>query len=290
MTSIITHRGLDHGRSGYFSESSREAFTDQLERGYSLEFDVQPTKDSRWVVFHDSSLIRITGGKDNRNFSQIETKEILSLRVNGCGFIMLDGLCELVARRQKIGRSAVHVKSHCQTPEQLSSIFSVIANFGFSHFLCFDLTVQSAEYVKERYPGAVLAPSVSDAYDVERYSTAVGGTLMTVEEALAHRDLFDWVWLDEWDRVGRNGGEKVLLNKEIFKVLRGAHFSIAVVSPELHGSSPGKLAGEAHEDALLPERLHRRMLEILELQPDAICTDFPDVVKDLYKERHEKNS
>ena len=42
---VITHRGLNFSRPGYFLESSLEAFVDQLDNGFGLEFDVRLTKD-----------------------------------------------------------------------------------------------------------------------------------------------------------------------------------------------------------------------------------------------------
>lgn len=43
---IITHRGLEPDRPGFFSESSFEAFADQLARGFGgIEFDPNFTSD-----------------------------------------------------------------------------------------------------------------------------------------------------------------------------------------------------------------------------------------------------
>ena len=40
---IITHRGLDPSYQNYYLESSIEAFDNQLNRGFGLEFDLQIT-------------------------------------------------------------------------------------------------------------------------------------------------------------------------------------------------------------------------------------------------------
>ena len=51
------------------------------------------------------------------------------------------------------------------------------------------------------------------------------------------------------------------------------------MTPELHGTSPGLLGGESHKHAANTEVLFERMREILSLEPDAICTDYPEEVK-----------
>ena len=52
------HRGL-HG--GKIPENSLAAFRAATEAGYGIELDVQLSKDGEVVVFHDESLLRVTG-------------------------------------------------------------------------------------------------------------------------------------------------------------------------------------------------------------------------------------
>ena len=137
------------------------------------------------------------------------------------------------------------------------------------------------KYLKERNPKLHLASSVSHQYDIERYNGVVGGTLITIEEAIENKDLFDWVWLDEWDLTDKDGGVKSLYNKENFELLRKNNLKIALVTPELHATSPGLLGGESHQDAKDHQTLVKRLHEIITLKPDAICTDWPDLVTSL---------
>ena len=56
-------------------------------------------------------------------------------------------------------------------------------------------------------------------------------------------------------------------------------YKIALVTPELHGTSPGLYGGESHKDAKDKETLFKRIKEILSLKPDAVCTDYPEEVR-----------
>lgn len=57
-TKLLAHRG----GGGTATENTLEAFTRSGERSYyGLECDVQRTKDGQYVIFHDSSLKRMTG-------------------------------------------------------------------------------------------------------------------------------------------------------------------------------------------------------------------------------------
>ncbi len=54
----VAHRGLHDEQS---AENSLSAFEKAIQRGYVVELDVQQIADGTVVVFHDSSLSRITG-------------------------------------------------------------------------------------------------------------------------------------------------------------------------------------------------------------------------------------
>ncbi len=54
----VAHRGLHDNQS---AENSLSAFEKAIEKGYVIELDVQQISDGTVVVFHDSSLSRMTG-------------------------------------------------------------------------------------------------------------------------------------------------------------------------------------------------------------------------------------
>jgi hypothetical protein len=289
---IMTHRGLDPALNPYFMESSREAFVDQLERGFGLEFDIQFTKDGQMIVIHDPNLSRITLGKDNRSIIDVVSQEILSMDFSGCHLISVLDLFDLIAK-SRVQLSALHLKYIWQKSEYLNKLLIELEKIDTERLIIFDVTVKTAQYMKEINNKLHIAPSVSHPYDIERYNNAVGGTLMTIEEVIQNKNLFDWVWLDEWDRSLPYGSDsstrakhgtgqsKTLYNKENFNLLQKSGFRIALVTPELHATSPGLLGGETHEDARDHESLVKRIKEITALIPDAVCTDWPDLVRSM---------
>jgi glycerophosphoryl diester phosphodiesterase len=281
---VITHRGLDPEKPNYYMESSREAFADQISRGFGLEFDLQFTKDGKIVVLHDKDLSRITNGADTRKIGEVNFDELLDMDFNGYHITSFGALLQMIQSNPN-GKSlnAIHFKHGVQTKEQMDQILKEFEGANPEHFIFFDLKTKSAKYLKEKDGRLHLAASVAHPHDIERYNSAVGGTLLPLSEVIDNRDVFDWVWLDEWDLSDKDGGQKSLYSEETFKIARDAGLKIALVTPELHGTSPGLLGGEAHPDAGNREKLNKRLKEIFELRPDAMCTDYPDYVKNLKK-------
>lgn len=283
MISVLTHRGLDPSTPHYFTESSFEAFEDQLKRGFGLEFDVQFTKDERIILSHDQTLARISNGVDRRRIGELNLSELLSLTFNSC---RLASLSELLACISLYGSMrdqwfAVHVKHWWQSEHYLDLLVGELSAVDHLRFFIFDVTPASADYLKRRDSRLQIAASVAHPFDIHRYNASVGGTLVDMDTVLASKQVFDWAWLDEWDRVGENGKKKSLYTKEVFDALRHAGMRIGVVSPELHATSPSLLGGERHEDAQNMQALKQRWTEIIALQPDGICTDHPDKVRAL---------
>lgn len=279
---IITHRGLDPSKTNYFGESSVEAFTDQLKRGYGLEFDLRITKDKKVVVIHDANLKRVTGGVDHRDIRTVDSAEITTLDFGGSHITTFDRLLDLIEEYQSSDSvSAIQLKHDVQGKEDLDLILVYLEGRNSSKFYIFDTTLESARYIKERNPALRIAPSVSHPYDIERYNPIVGGTLLSVDEVIAHRDLFDGVWLDEWDLNDMEGGVKKFYTTETINLFKDAGFWVGLVTPELHGTSPGLVGGEAHQDGNSFERLSVRFKEIIEFEPSAVCTDYPDYIRNL---------
>jgi len=282
MIHVTTHRGLDPSIDNYFFESSKEAFEDQLTRGYGLEFDVRVTADGQFVITHDKTLERISGGADTRNVTEATMEEIKALELNGYHLTDLDTLCAMIAEHAGNSMSALHMKSESQIPEIIAAVIETFKKHDlFETCIVFDTTIETAKQLKAGDERFHIAPSVSHEYDIERYNDAVGGTLYSVEEVIDNKNVFDWVWLDEWDREDKDGGEKTLVNQETFSTLREHGFKIGLVTPELHASSPGLLGGEAHGDAADMTTLEARLQEIVRLNPDLMCTDYPDRVRSM---------
>lgn len=74
---LLAHRGLALPDSGVV-ENTLRAFSNALTAGAThIETDVQATKDGVAVLFHDKTLLRLTG--DQRRVSQVTFDEMLSL-------------------------------------------------------------------------------------------------------------------------------------------------------------------------------------------------------------------
>ncbi len=102
--------------------------------------------------------------------------------------------------------------------------------------------------------------------------------MYSIEDFLDNLSIFDWVWLDEWDRKDTNW-EKTLYNKEVFDIIKKENKLIWLVTPELHAKSPWLLWWEAHEDCKNVNTLKLRFKEIIDLNPDFICSDYLEFIK-----------
>lgn len=79
---LFAHRGL-HGDG--VPENSLGAFEAACSQGYGIELDVQLSKDGKVVVFHDDTLLRMTG--DARRVDDVDYSEMQTLSLNGKGYI-----------------------------------------------------------------------------------------------------------------------------------------------------------------------------------------------------------
>lgn len=280
---VITHRGLEATRPNTPSESSFEAFQNHLARNYNIEFDPNPTKDGI-IVMHDASLIRSTTGRDERNVADITTEEILKIPLANGRIPTFDEVMDLI-RKSDSTVNALHLKARFQTPETLEIIMNALAKHEdiFTKLLVFDVKPEITKVLKARFPTLRLAPSVAHPYDIQRYNDVVGNTLISVEEALMLKTegLIDGVWGDEWDTAGENGTTKLFYTPENFAKLHEAGLFVALVTPELHGTSPGLYGGESHADAKDVSTLMERIKQIKSAGADYFCTDYPEEVAKL---------
>ncbi len=74
----VAHRGLHDER---LPENSMAAFRAAAEKGFEIETDVRLSKDNRLVLFHDDSLLRMTGA--NLNVSDCTAEELFRLHLAG---------------------------------------------------------------------------------------------------------------------------------------------------------------------------------------------------------------
>ncbi len=275
---LITHRAIDvdigdsHG--WVLQESRWERFCEQIRAGWGLEFDVRPLGDGHFAISHDEGLARIVPGCD-RAVSGLTISEFRAIAAPGGRLCSLDEILGLIAKSEQ-SISALHLKSYCHEPRILDELLDLLApriDSLMGRLLIFDATPWVAAQILRKFPGLDVAASVSHPYDVLRYGALTGGTLLTPEQVLVNRHLYSWVWLDEWDTVAVDNGQKTFINFESVGMFRDAGFSVAAVSPELHAGSPALLGGEAHKDGMDGRSLSRRWCQWSELGIDALCTD-----------------
>lgn len=255
---ILTHRGLEYSNPNFYPESSYEAFQSHLSRGFGIEFDAFFTEEG--VFASHSPKLKIIGG------TIAALDEIFELAINS-----------------EAELNALHLKGKFQDAPYLDILVTHLKKRKdiISKLIIFDIKPETARYLKSKIPNLKLAPSVAHPFDIKRYNQCVYGTLISLEDALKYKKegLYDWVWLDEWDTADENGKEKLLYTKDTFEKLRKAGYKIALVTPELHGTSPGLLGSEFHKHSSDRKTLFKRIKEISSLKPDAICTDYPEEVK-----------
>lgn len=71
----IAHRGTHNNKD--IPENSLKAFEESIKKGYTIELDVQLSKDRKVMVYHDYNLKRITGlDEDLANVSYEELKKL----------------------------------------------------------------------------------------------------------------------------------------------------------------------------------------------------------------------
>lgn len=78
LTVPVAHRGL---WGNEIPENSIPAFMNAAKNGFAIETDLYSTLDGEIVCFHDQSLFRMTGNKNN--VYQLTLKEIQSLYLHG---------------------------------------------------------------------------------------------------------------------------------------------------------------------------------------------------------------
>lgn len=284
---IFTHRGLEPQKLDFYPESSFEAFQDQLKRGFGIEFDPNFARDGI-VVWHDATLERPTEGVDKRAFRDVMVVELSKIRFwnvshSAKGRIpTFDEVMELI-RNSNSRINALHFKGKFQTPEDTDMLIDHLQRYFdvLPKILVFDVKPGTAITLLDAFPNLQLAPSVAHKYDVQRFGSIIADTLIETDEAsqMVSDGVFGknpWVWMDEWDLADANGGTKKLYTKEVFDKMRASGAKIALVTPELHGTSPGLYGGESHPDSKDKETLFRRIKEIISLEPDGICTDYPE--------------
>ncbi len=76
----VAHRGL-HGQGQYAPENSLRAFANAIRRGFAIELDVHASLDGEAIVFHDDTLMRMTG--QDGLLAQFLTRDLVAMTLKG---------------------------------------------------------------------------------------------------------------------------------------------------------------------------------------------------------------
>lgn len=110
----FAHRGLHDGRAGR-PENSLAAFAAAVADGYGIELDVQAAADGQAMVFHDWSLVRMTGADGGIRDHDASVLSGLRLQQSRQMIPTLAQVLELIAGRSPV---IVEIKS---APDQLGA-------------------------------------------------------------------------------------------------------------------------------------------------------------------------
>lgn len=284
--SIVTHRAIniiDNKKNEAFAlESNRSAFLNQLQDGFGLEFDIQPLKNDSFVVTHNNNLKKLTNNKDLRLFADINYQDFKSINFEKNSIFFLDDILDLIdIYAKKI--CFLHLKHSCQEKKFLDRLIQILLSKKsvLKSIVIFDLRPKSAIYLKTNIPELNLAASVSHEYDIKRFGLFTGNTLLSLNEIISYKDLYNWAWMDEWDTKHDTNPNKSFVNENNISLLKNNSFNVAVVSPELHGSSPGLLANEEHQSSKNILSLKEKWTEWAMFEIEAICSDYANEIRNM---------
>ena len=112
----IAHRGL-HARGDGIVENTLSAAQAAIERGFSIECDVQLTSDGEAVVFHDWELERLTTRRGNVGKQNVADLVALLMKDTNDRIPTLSALLDAIAGRTPL---IIEIKSHFDSEWRLA--------------------------------------------------------------------------------------------------------------------------------------------------------------------------
>jgi len=235
---IFSHRGLGFNEE----ENSIEGYRKALMEGFSIEIDVQKTKDNQIVISHDANLKRTKNIDMKISESSLEDIKHLIPSFNE--------ILNILSKSKQEQLMAIHIKDKKQ-----ESLLRILCNQITEEKIenrcfVFDVTKAGRDLIRSINPNIKVAFSVGEK---------VYGDTIYLWEDVCNED-FDIVWWDEWV-------EGTLYKSENLKLLKECGKVVYAISPELHqiGDCP-------------PARLNRIKNvwdNLIAMNVDGLCTDYP---------------
>jgi len=128
---LISHRGLHKKRE--IPENSLAAFKEAVKNGYSMEFDINITNDSKIVVFHDDDLNRLCGvDKKIEEVSSSFLKSLNLYETNEKIPLLEDVLKEVDGKSELI----IEIKKHQNIGILENLLIELLKNYKGSFLIC----------------------------------------------------------------------------------------------------------------------------------------------------------
>ena len=127
VNNYVAHRGFHDDKS---PENSLSAFSNAVEKGYSIEFDIHPLADGTPVVFHDDTLKRMTN-EDGYIKNIKDVKALKKLKLNGSNETIptLEEALNVIDKKTPI---IVEFKEVNTAPDTvfLKRVYEMLKNYG----------------------------------------------------------------------------------------------------------------------------------------------------------------
>lgn len=119
----IAHRGLHDDKA---PENSAAAFQNAIKEGYPIETDVHQISDGTPIIFHDSSLQRMTG--QDGYVKNLKKEDLKDLRLKGTDqkILTFDEFLKLVDGQVPI---LIEIKNNNKVGELESALYSKLKNY-----------------------------------------------------------------------------------------------------------------------------------------------------------------
>ena len=150
---LAAHRGMNE----LAPENTIPAFELAGQYGYfGLEFDLQLTKDEKWVVCHEDNLERMTNGKGNisdRSFDYVRKLKITDgTNIAEYPDLKIPTLEEALAVCIEYGM-VPYIEIKAGSEKELDELAQIVIDFGVSeNCRIISSTKSSVEYIKKAYP------------------------------------------------------------------------------------------------------------------------------------------
>jgi glycerophosphoryl diester phosphodiesterase len=165
----IAHRGLHNAGAGIV-ENTASAFAAAIERGYTIETDVQVSADGEAMVHHDDALGRLTEG--SAALASLPAAEIRKARFKTTSdrILTLTELCDLVGGRVPL---VIELKSHFDRDVRLvRRLAEVLAAYqGPAVAMSFDpFAIEAMRTFAPNVPRGIVAERHYDHHEWDRLS------------------------------------------------------------------------------------------------------------------------